>query len=579
MFSISSRPRFVPLLIRPKLLSFKNYWREASKSREQQIRDMVILLFAAGVMYALFRGGLWMLNTAEADRRFVYLHPSLPLGLVFLFLLVVLTFSNAASALATLYLSGDLDLVLSSPFPRWRFFFNKLLDIMVESSWISIVFLLPALLSFVSFYHPSPIYYLLIVAVMIPFFVIPTSLSIILVTLYARLVPANRTRETVLFVISVGLVLLYLLFTLVLSNGKHYSLRNINDVLQLVAILSIPNQPWVPSYWASTCLAEMLVPSKQSILPHLALLYSVAIGLVALAFILLRLFHFDAYSKAGSSRRQVMVDSRRSQARFAFALGWLSPPMRAVLTKEYKLFTRDITQIFQLLLLGGICVVYFYNFRMLNALHEQLPPDSKAWWKGMLFMVNNSLEAFLITAVGTRFVFQSLSLEGRSIWVLQTSPMTFQSLVRAKFLAWLLPVAVVLSLVFGFGTFAISGTATSVFLKVLTSWILCYGIVGLAVGLGAHFANFSWEHSSQLVASFGSLVYMFASIALISVDGALLALIYFFNYHRHCITLPAQSIQLLIGMALTGTLLLYVNMATTRWALALGERTLERRRE
>lgn len=571
------RSSWAPLLLRPKSLAFRHYWRASLSSPTQRIRDGVIALFAISVMVGIYRGSLWMLTHAESDKTFVYLHPSLPLGLIFLFLLSMLLLSNAATALASLYLANDLDLILSSPLNKRRFFFNKFTDVLFSSSWVTIVFLFPALCAFAAFYQPPLAFYPLVLAVLVPYFLIPTAASIVFVTIYARLVPANRTRETMAFVVCSAVVFIYLLLTILAPASDRFSFRNLEDILRLVALLSIPNVPWIPSYWAATCLAEYLVPTKLTFAPHFVLLYTCATGLVALAFVCIHTLHFEAYSKANTNRNQLKVNSRRSQARWRTALFFVPPPQRAMIIKESKLFFRDITQIFQLILLSGICIAYFYNFRLLHAIKSQLPLPTQAWWDGFLYTVNNSLEAFLITAAGTRFVYLSISLEGRSFWVLQTSPLSIREIIRAKFIAWFIPIAVILSAVFGVGAWAITPNINALFLKVVTSWITCYAIVGLGVGLGAHFANFNWEHASQLVASFGSLVYMLVAIVLITVDGLLFGA---YLYLNELSKTPgriseglymASSIALLLGY-------LVVNLGVARWAMQLGERTLERQR-
>ena len=567
----------VPLLLRPKQLAFRHYWRASLGSPTQRIRDAVIALFAVGVMVGIFRGALWMLKHAESDKTFVYLHPSLPLGLIFLFLLSMLILSNAATALASLYLAHDLDLILSSPISKRKFFTNKFVDVLFSSSWITIVFLFPALAAFAAFYHPPIAFYGLVLAVLVPYFLIPTAAAIIFTTVYARIVPANRTRETMAFVVCSGLIFLYLLITMVAPSSDKFNFKNLEDILRLVALLSIPNVPWIPSYWAATCLAEYLVPTKDSFMPHLVLLYAIAIGMVALAFVCVKCMHFEAYSKANTNRNQLKVNSRNSQARWAKALFWMPQPQRAIAVKETKLFFRDITQIFQLILLSGICIAYFYNFRLLHAIKAQLPVPTQVWWNGFLYTVNNSLEAFLITAAGTRFVYLSISLEGRSFWVLQTSPLSIREIIRAKFVAWFFPIAIILSFVFGMGAWAINPSYDALALKVVTSWITCYAIVGLGIGLGAHFANFTWEHSSQLIASFGSLVYMLVAIVLITVDGFLFGgYLYLNEIHKT----PGRINESLYISAVVALLLSYlcVNLGIARWAMNLGEQTLEKQR-
>ncbi len=566
----------IPILLRPKLLVVRNYLRLSLRSRTQLVRDVIIFCLALAVMFGLHKGSLWVLVTAEEQQKFVYLHPSLPLGLVFMFLFAVLFLANAAAALSSLFLSQDLDLILSSPVSLGRVFISKFWDVLVSSSWVSIIFLFPFLFAYVRYYHPPWTYYIGGALLLFPYFVIPTAGALLLVILYARFFPAKRTRETSVMIACLGLGVLYLLGTVLVSDSGQFSLQNIDDVLRLVSILTIPNTVWMPSYWISTALAEPLAPTKASIVPYVVLLFSFAALLFSAAYLAFYGLFYEGFSRAQSGRRMSLIDSRASRSRFGQFLGWLPRSTRALVEKEYRLFSRDITQLFQVLLLGGVCLVYFYNFRMLTGLSAQLPENGKIWWQGILFLLNNSLEAFLMTAVGTRFVFQCISLEGRSYWLVQTSPISLRSFVWAKFIAWMLPIGIILSLIFGIGAYAITGSLTVIGWKLLSSWIICYGIVGLAVGLGAYFANFSWEHSSQLVASFGSMVYMLASVLLVALDGAFLGLIYLFHVLYQIDGIMNWG-EFWASSISCGALLMYMNVLVTRCVLAQGIKALEQR--
>jgi len=566
----------LPLLLRPKALAVKNYFQRRQAERSQSIRDAVIILFGFSVMAGIFYGGVWMTEKLQAERAFVYFPPSVPLGLMLVYLFLMLILSNSATAIASLYLSHDLDLVLSTPFPPAKFFFGKLLDILLSSSWITMVFVLPAIFSFARYYHAPWHYYFISLTVLLPYFLIPTALSIIGVTAYSRLVSASRTKELLMLVSAIGVMASYIIFQLIFPEPNAFTFRKLEDVLRIVAVLSVPNADWSPSYWASTCLSELLIPSKASIVPHFVLLYSTAVGLIALAFLCVRYWHFEAYSRAGSGTKRTGFggfDGRQAVNRL---LPFVSRHVRAQFIKEMKLFTRDLTQIFQLLLLSGICLLYFYNFRIIHGIQNEIPEQSRAWWDVFVFVVNTYIEAFLVTAVGTRFVFQSVSLEGRSFWIILTSPVSLRSFLRTKFIFWLVPVALILGFVFAAGAYAVGTPLHLILLKTASTWVICFGIVGLGVGLGAYYSNFTWEHPTQLAASFGSLVYMLACVALVSVDMAILGLVLVFrNLYGMSESFTYQ--EYVAGVFAAVFLFIYLNFAATRWALAAGEAELERR--
>jgi len=103
-------------------------------------------------------------------------------------------------------------------------------------------------------------------------------------------------------------------------------------------------------------------------------------------------------------------------------------------------------------------------------------------------------------------------------------------------------------------------------------WIVTYGIVGLAIAMGALFVNFGWEHPSQLSASFGSFSYMVASSLLIAFCllpcGGIIALF----------TLQSlYSEAHFFGIAAGGGLLFFMavlNYIAVEYAFSVGERSL-----
>ncbi len=564
---------FVPLVLRPKAIAFRNIIREGMKSYQQVIRTGVLLLFALMVAWAIYYGTRLLIIRIHEHVDIAYVPASIPLGLLLLFIMAMLLLSSGVSAVGTLFHSRDLDLVLASPISRPKFYFGKVVEVLLSSSWLVIVFGVPAMFGFGAAYNASWWFYLYMPVVLLPYFVIPTVIAIIFATLFASVLPATRTRELFGIITVMTFLGLFFLFRLLMPSDA--SFQDINTMLRLISILLTPNTPWTPSYWAAAALGEALEPAGRPAILHLMLLYSAAITTTAMAYCVLRFLHFGAYSRARVNR----FGSRAVSASTPLLVSIIPAPRpyKAIMTKEYRVFTRDITQALQLLLLLGLCVIYLYNLRLLHAV-QGLTDAMRMWWEGFLSITNICLGAFITSAMCTRFVFPSLSLEGQSFWILQTSPSSTREILRAKLLAWYFPVALVASVVFSAGAFAINAAPMVIVFNVVMSWVIAYGIVGLAIGLGAHFANFDWEHPSQLAASFGSLVFMLLSVVSIFINMIPPLILVFLRAERLSGTGLSDS-KWHLAILCTSVLLLYLNFATTRWALAVGEGSLNDRQK
>jgi len=560
----------IPVLLRPKIVAFQNRWKTGIVRKSQLGRDIVIGGFSLLIMVTIYQLTILALQTIAANIDIAYFPPSLPLGLVFLFLLAMLLLSSAVTALGTFFLNHDLNLLLTSPVRPSSFFWGKYLEVFFSASWMALVFGMPLVLGFAVFYEASFSFYVFTALLIIPYFLIPTALATGLVIAFTSIVPVNRTKEIMIALCMLLLVGAY--FLVQLFDIENSSVSNTDDILRIVSLLSLPNTDWAPSFWLAASLGELLDASGRGLWPYVVLLYSGAIAAVSFAYLAVRILHGNAYSRSNSSSGSVQTKNRFFRHLVIKSTPFIPAQYRAVFSKEYKLFTRDMAQAIQLLLLLGICIVYLYNFRLLHSV-EGLPEATRLWWRGFLLISNLAMGAFVIAAICTRFVFPSLSLEGQSYWLFQNSPMTIADILKAKFICWLIPVSLISSIIFVSGSFAIDSNFQLILINAISSCIISYGIVGLAVGFGAFFSRFDWDHPSQLAASFGSLIFMLFSSILIFLNIlpiTLLIVLGGIQYENP--NFPA--LHWYSATIATLTIMAYLNICSTRWSLKLGERSL-----
>jgi hypothetical protein len=237
--------------------------------------------------------------------------------------------------------------------------------------------------------------------------------------------------------------------------------------------------------------------------------------------------------------------------------------------KEFRSVFRDVAQSTQVLFLGCICLLYLANLKMFVAV-DAFPPESRLWWQQIFFMMHASITAFFTSSICTRMVFSSVSLEGKHFWLLQTAPVEMAGILRSKFSAWFPPVAIISALLFTTGTFIIVGRLDALIFYLVISIFVSYGIVGLGIGLGAYFADFAWDHPSQLALSIGSFVYMLASAVLVIMNVVPLS---FMLRLGHTAVGPVFYQRLAFVLAL-GIFISLLNVVIARAAMRLGERSL-----
>jgi ABC-2 type transport system permease protein len=502
-------------LLKPHFLGIRNRWRKHLDWRGQAGQDAVLAVFSLGLMLGIYQGARWMLANVNANPNLVYLAPAQPLSFIFLLLLGMMLLSAVAYAVGTLFLAEDADLLSASPIRPWAFFSGKFLYIFTLSAWMPLVFLLPVILAFGRAYQAPFSYYLLAPLYLLPYFAVPIAAAIVLATITTALIPANRTKELLAGVIVLVAIGLY--FVVELLRASWASSENPADFLRVVTILALPQVRWLPSHWLGICFQELIAPSGREVTPYLCLLLSSALSIVSLAFVLVKSLYLFARSKARNNRAGYKLSLWRNGKLSWLAAKRFNLAQASLHKKEFTLCRRDITQTVQIFMLIGISVLYLSNLRLFVML-EAIPENLRSWWQHFFFLSNFMLCAFIVTAICTRFVYPSISLEGRSFWVLQAAPFPLEKFVQTKFKIWYLPIAIIGVIIFGCSAIAVGAHPSVVCLSMLFASLLSYSVAGLAVGCGAKFANFTWEHASQLAAGFGSVMFMLLATFMIGLN-------------------------------------------------------------
>ena len=152
------------------------------------------------------------------------------------------------------------------------------------------------------------------------------------------------------------------------------------------------------------------------------------------------------------------------------------------------MFLRDTTQSLQMLMLLTLTFIYIFNFRTLRT-GSQFTEETLALWHVVLSLANITFGACVIAAITTRFVFPSISLEGRAYILARSSPLGIHQLLHYKFRTWLIPIGLLslILLVSALGRYKRLRLRLS--RPAIIALSMTCGIVGLGIGIGAVYAN------------------------------------------------------------------------------------------
>src|SRR5262249_8548569 len=126
-----------------------------------------------------------------------------------------------------------------------------------------------------------------------------------------------------------------------------------------------------------------------------------------------------------------------------------------------------------------------------------------------------------------------------TLWLLRSSPMSMRELLWSKFWVGTLPLLLLALGIIGVTDYLLQVTPFMMVVSVLTITFLTMAIAGLAIGFGTLFPQFETENAAQIPTSFGGLVFMMSSVALIGLVIVLEARpVYGYMFAMQCQEMP-----------------------------------------
>jgi ABC-2 type transport system permease protein len=556
----------VPVLLQPRLLTIKNRWLRCGK---RGLKELLPVILSLGMMYGIYASTLATLNDAKRILPDVAIDPTLPLSVMLGALSLMIYLSAAVAAIGSLFLSKDLDLITSAPASSGEILFAKTCEVGLSVSWMACVFGLPGLLAFGAFFNAGPLFIITAPLLCLSLFAVAITLGMITALVFAALIPSERGRSVFisLFLFAVGI---FLLVTNVSAWSN--SLPSANPIRHLTRVTSLAAHPWLPtSHCAHAITALMKGELRVPCLAALESMCALVILGVVLKLVFTRLYD-RGLSRARATGSIFRIHSRAAHRLSSVLLPFSSASTRAIMAKEYKVFSRDLTHTVQLVLLLGMTFLYLYNYQMLRG-PSNVSDDVMAIWQIFLLLTNIALGSLVVTSICSRFVYPSVSLEGQSFWLLQAAPLSIHEMLKAKRKSWTIPISCIGAVIFISGAMALDADVPLVLASCAAGIIICHGLVGLGIGLGAFFSQFEWEHSTQISTSFGSFIFMMTSMIMLSLTMVPLGCM-FGTYLLFPETHKTQDTELLVlGVGLLCTYL--VNKGVSWWALSTGARALQ----
>jgi hypothetical protein len=501
--------------LRPAIITYLGHLRP-NKRGQFITRDGVALIGTILVAIVLYLANVELFTQIKRySRDQLLLTRFLDLTFIALFLMAAL--SSVIVAINQLFSANDTNILISAPLAGESFFLARFTQISLQAGWLFLLFAMPVAGGLATTFElPIPSFALLVIMVA-TLLTIACALGTAVAVIFSAILPSHRLREVILIVaICISALVL-------MRPPTEHSLtlaapgRNTRDLVADLRHIDLELPTELPSHLAALIAADISLERYSITKSAMSLLLLYTVGALTATLLIFDLgFKRGLYLSQLGQKGKNVRSGRLSEYVFLCFFPF-NQQLRAIARKEAKMFLRDTSQAIQLMLLLVLTAVYVRN---LGAM-QKLTFESEAhlyWWQIILGTANVTFGCCIISAIATRFVFPSISLEGQAIVPLKASPVSMEQFLNSKALIWFIPLCLLSCILFVTGSLAVSNNAAFIGVSGLLGALMAMGVVRLAVGFGAIYSQFDWDSPSQVTSSVGSIMFVLAVVGLTAAN-------------------------------------------------------------
>ncbi|MFN2104136.1 MAG: putative ABC transporter permease subunit [Candidatus Promineifilaceae bacterium] len=483
------------------ILLLKNYWRidrrgDSKQSQRARVISLALIVIMGVVFSAALGYGAGQLITNPAFPLPIRLG-TLP-GILLTMALVATVFVGVNQAIRALYLTNDMELLISAPVRTEAVMTAKLLSRLPGTTIGTLVLTIPALFGFGIASGLGPAFYIAgtIALLLAPLFGL--SAGALLAMVIVRILPAQRVSEY-LGAASILLgVLIAIAFQLprLMFDGDQSSIDPGTAEALSGMIESVENLP-LPSMWAGHGLVDLAQGRVVSALGSLSVYLLITAGFFAVTILVANRLYLS-----GWLRMQGSGITRGGYTDQAGIFG-SSSVEAGIASKDWFLRLRDARQLASLA--SGVIFAIFFGFLMLRPDSDQglmsVSQSDVPDFMGVFFSPGILISGIILYAgwgTFSRAAMTSLSLEGPSFYILKAAPVSPATVFRSKVLSLVLPFAVGSMLLLLISWFFIRFSALWIPYAWLCLVIIGYGMITISTALGFMYPRLDWEDPRRM---------------------------------------------------------------------------------
>lgn len=496
----------LPLLLRARARMAWNHL--GLVFRESRLRVLATLVFIFAIWAGLY--GMFLLVFRWLGRTPLEGAVATPMvfNLFFLMMLALLTFSNAIIAYGALFSPRESAYLIAGPVRPRDVVCLKYLETLVFSSWSLVLLGLPLMRAMADATAEPSFFYPLFVTYFLVFIPIPGALGLAAAWFTARFVSRNLRRAALLG----GAALLAALGVMALRLVRQAPSDSELWLRSFVARMQFVESALWPNAWVSRGIDRATEGRVDEALMYLAVTAANALFLSWLAVGIVSRYFIPAFDRASGARGGA---ARRPSSAAGGIAGrmffYLPVPLRLVAAKDLRTFFRDPMQWSQLVILFTLMGLYLLN---IPNLHGDLTGTR---FQLIIPFLNLCAVSLILATFTSRFVFPLVSLEGHQLWLIGLLPVPRGRVLLAKF-AFAMTVTLSVggaAMLLASAILELDWVWTTVHLAV--TFAVCFGLCGLAVGVGARWPMFGQTNAARIANGVGGTINLVASVVLVAV--------------------------------------------------------------
>ena len=348
---------------------------------------------------------------------------------MFIIGVTVLSFSEGIyKSQGILFDAKDDDLLFSLPIKKWQILLVRMLKLLVFQYIFNLMFLLPAFVSYIYFEHPGFVFYF--VSILLTFLVplLPITFSCIIGYMIKLMSLKFKAKKLIQTIFS-SIVFLGIFFFSFFADGF---------ISNIISNASTINDVLIKIYYPVGLYVKLIFDFN--LLDLVKLLLFNIISFAVFMFCASKLY----FKVVFKSKDNVVVSTKNGKENVV-----VNKPIVSLIKKEIRRYFSSPIYIFNSSfgLLLGVTLSFFVLFKGFDAVKELLP---------LVKFMNIPLAAFIfffILFIGcvTHISASSISLEGKTINITKSLPISFDKIVKSKILTCFileLPFLILISLIF-----------------------------------------------------------------------------------------------------------------------------------